>query len=145
LRAQLAANRARAQQLAEEARRLIVGDYAGHASAIAETLTRLAKIDAEVQVMNNRLPPGTADIRIEGFRGYRAKLGETCATRDHFGRCGLLGNATSTPARRSMRFTRGTDCCVGLAVLASYVIRPDAVGLSQPRGPADNYPTGRFR
>jgi hypothetical protein len=75
--AQLASNLARAQQLAEEARQLIVGDYAVHASAIAETLARLAKIDAEVQVLNARLPPGAADIRIEAFRGYRATLGAT--------------------------------------------------------------------
>ena len=75
--ARAAANLARAQQLAEEARQLIVNDYARVATSIAETLARLAKIDAEVRALNARLPPGTADIRIEAFRGYRATLGET--------------------------------------------------------------------
>jgi hypothetical protein len=72
-----AANLARAQQLAEEARQLIVGDYAEAAGAIAETLATLAKIDSEVRALNACLPPGTADIRIEAFRGYRATLGAT--------------------------------------------------------------------
>ncbi len=72
--AQLAANLARAQQLAEEVRRLITVDYAGHAGAIAETLARLAVIETEVQVLNARLLPGTADIQIEAFCGYRATL-----------------------------------------------------------------------
>ena len=75
--AQLAANLARAKRLAEEARELIVNDYAKAASAIAETLARLAKIDAEVCALNACLPPGAADIRIEAFRGYRATLGAT--------------------------------------------------------------------
>jgi hypothetical protein len=75
--AQLAANLARAQQLAEEARQLIVGDYAEAASAIAETLARLAKIDAEVGALNARFPAGIADVRIEAFRGYSATLGAT--------------------------------------------------------------------
>jgi hypothetical protein len=46
--AQLAANLARAQ-LAEEARQLIVGDYARAASGIAATLARLAAIESEVR------------------------------------------------------------------------------------------------
>jgi len=75
--AQLAANLARAQQLAEEARQLIVGDYARAASGIAETLARLAKIDAEVRALNARLPPGAAYVQIEAFRGYSATLGAT--------------------------------------------------------------------
>ena len=77
--AQLASNLARAQQLTEEARRLITVDYAGHAGAIAETLGKLATIDSEVRALNACLPPGTADIRIEAFRGYRATLGATVA------------------------------------------------------------------
>jgi hypothetical protein len=48
---------ARAQHLTEEARQLIVGDDAKAASAIVETLARLAKIDAEVRALNARLPP----------------------------------------------------------------------------------------
>jgi hypothetical protein len=46
--AQLAANLARAQ-LAEEARQLIVGDYARAASGIAATLASLAAIESEVR------------------------------------------------------------------------------------------------
>jgi hypothetical protein len=75
--AQLAANLARARQLAEEARQLIVGNYAEAARAIAETLARLETIESEVHALNARLPPGTADIRIEAFRGYSATLGAT--------------------------------------------------------------------
>jgi hypothetical protein len=56
---------------------LIVGDYARAASAVAETLVRLAKIDAEVRALNARLPPGTVDVQIETFRGYSATLGAT--------------------------------------------------------------------
>ena len=69
--------RARAQQLAEEARQSIVGDYGKAASAIAATLARLATIDAEVRVLNARLPPGTVEVQIEAFRGYSVTLGAT--------------------------------------------------------------------
>ena len=75
--ARLAANLGRAQQLAEEARQLIVGDYAKAASSIAETLAELAAIESEVRALNARLPPGTADIQTEAFRGYSATLGAT--------------------------------------------------------------------
>lgn len=75
--AHLAANLARAQQLAEEARELIVKVYAEAAIGIAETLARLAKIDVEVRALNAHLPPGAADIRIEGFRGHGKTLGAT--------------------------------------------------------------------
>jgi hypothetical protein len=68
--AQLASNLARARQLAEEARQLIVGDYARAASAIAETLARLAAIESEVRVLNARLPPDAAYVQIEAFRGH---------------------------------------------------------------------------
>jgi chromosome segregation ATPase len=74
---QLAANLARAQQLAEEARQLIVGDYARAASSIATTLARLAAIESEVRALNARVPPGTVDVQIEAFRGYGATLGAT--------------------------------------------------------------------
>jgi hypothetical protein len=95
--AQLAANLARAQQLAEEVRELIVNVYAEAASAIAETLARLAKIDAEVRLLNACLPPGTADVEIEEFRGYSATLGATVVLPGiTFGRRGLLAKATST-------------------------------------------------
>jgi hypothetical protein len=50
---------------------LIVGDCAGAARAIAETLARLAKIESEVRALNARLPPGTVDVQIEAFkRGF---------------------------------------------------------------------------
>ena len=68
---------ARAQQLAEEARQPIVGDYARHASAIAATLGRLATIESEVRVLNARLPPGAVEVQIEAFRGYSVTLGAT--------------------------------------------------------------------
>jgi phosphoribosylformylglycinamidine (FGAM) synthase-like enzyme len=73
----LAANLARAQQLAEEAHGLIVNGYALAASSIAETLARLAKIDVEVRALNAHLPPGAVDVQTEAFRGYRAALGAT--------------------------------------------------------------------
>ena len=75
--AQLAANLARAQQLAGKARELIVNDYALAASSIAKTLGKLATIDSEVRAPNARRPPGTVDVQIEAFRGYSATLGET--------------------------------------------------------------------
>ncbi len=75
--AQLAANLARAQQLAGKARALIVNDYALAASSIAKTLGKLATIDSEVRAPNARRPPGTVDVQIEAFRGYRATLGGT--------------------------------------------------------------------
>jgi hypothetical protein len=75
--ARTAANLARAQQLAEEARQLIVGYYARAANAIAETLARLATISREVRALNALLPPVIAEIQIEAFRGYRATLGGT--------------------------------------------------------------------
>jgi hypothetical protein len=61
--------------IAAEARLLIVGDYAEAATSIAVTPTRLAAIGSEVRALNARLPPGTADVRIEEFRGYSATLG----------------------------------------------------------------------
>ena len=59
---QLAANLARAQQ-----RRLPRA-----ASGIAATLARTRYHRERGAVLNARLPPGTADIQIEAFRGYRA-------------------------------------------------------------------------
>jgi hypothetical protein len=98
--AQLAANLARAQQLAEEARQLIVGDYARAASAIVETLARLAAIESEVRCStrasarhcryaNRGVPRLSRDARRNGG-----------AARHHFGRRGLLGHATATPDDR---------------------------------------------
>jgi hypothetical protein len=74
--AQLAANLTRAQQLAEEARELIVGGYASAARTIAEVLGRLAAIETEVRALSTYLPPDTAAIHIEAFRGYCLTLGE---------------------------------------------------------------------
>jgi hypothetical protein len=73
--ARTAADLARAQQLAEEARQLIVGDYAKAAREIAETLARLATIGSELRALNARLPSYTADTQIEAVRC--AKLGQT--------------------------------------------------------------------
>ena len=75
--AQTAADLARAQQLAEEARQLIVGDYAKAAREIAETLARLATIETELRALNARLPSYTADNQIEAVRC--AKLCRTVA------------------------------------------------------------------
>jgi hypothetical protein len=55
--AQLATNLARAQQLAEEARQLIVGDYARAASGIAATRARLAAIESEVRCSTRAFRP----------------------------------------------------------------------------------------
>ena len=75
--AQTAADLAQAQQLAEEARQLIVGDYAKAAREIAETLERLATIESEVRALNARLPAYTGYIQIEAFRGHGPTLGQT--------------------------------------------------------------------
>jgi hypothetical protein len=74
---QTAADLARAQQLAEEARKLIVGDYAKAAREIAETLERLTTIEIELRALNARLPTYTAYVQIEAFRGNRATLCQT--------------------------------------------------------------------
>jgi hypothetical protein len=71
--AQTAADLARAQRLAEEARQLIVGVYAEAARTIAETLARLETIQSEVSTLT-RLPSG-AVLQIEAFRGFCATLG----------------------------------------------------------------------
>jgi chromosome segregation ATPase len=75
--ARAAANLARALHLGEEARQLILGDYAAAALAIAKVLTRLVEIASEVRVLNSHLPPDAAEIDVEWFRGYRLTLGET--------------------------------------------------------------------
>jgi hypothetical protein len=75
--AQTAADLAQAQQLAEEARQLIVGDYAKAAREIAETLERLATIESEVRALNARLPNYIGYIQTEAFRGHGATLGQT--------------------------------------------------------------------
>jgi chromosome segregation ATPase len=75
--AQTAADLAGAQQLAEEARQLIVGDYAKAASEIVETLARLASIETELRALNARLPAYTGYIQIEAVRC--AKLRRTVA------------------------------------------------------------------
>lgn len=72
---QTAADLARAQQLAEEARLLIVGDYAKAAREIVETLARLASIETELRALSARLPSYTADKQIEAVRC--AKLCQT--------------------------------------------------------------------
>jgi hypothetical protein len=72
--AHLAANFARAQQLAEEARQLIVGDYASAATAIVGALVRLAEIRAEVAPLNNHLPPGVDQVQVEPPRYAGATL-----------------------------------------------------------------------
>ena len=74
--AQTAADLARAQQLAEEARQLI-DDYAKAARQIAETLAKLATIETELHALNARLPSYTADNQIEAVRC--AKLRRTVA------------------------------------------------------------------
>ena len=75
--AQTAADLAGAQQLAEEARQLIVGDYAKAAREIAETLARLASIETDLRALNARLPAYTGYIQIEAFRGHGPTLGQT--------------------------------------------------------------------
>jgi hypothetical protein len=71
--AQIAADLARAHQLAEEARQLIIGNYAAAARAIAETLARLETIEREVAALNARLPSGGA-IQVEASLGNCAWL-----------------------------------------------------------------------
>ena len=71
-----AANLARAQQLAAEARQLIQANYAEAANAIAETLTRLETIERELRTVNARLRSDVGYVEIEAFRGHRATLGE---------------------------------------------------------------------
>jgi ribosomal protein S13 len=68
---------ARAQQLEEEARQLIVGVYAKAARSIAETLARLATIEGELRALSARLPTYIGDAQIAAFLGNRATLGET--------------------------------------------------------------------
>jgi multidrug efflux pump subunit AcrA (membrane-fusion protein) len=75
--AQRTADLARAQRLMEEARRLIVSDYAKAAREIAETLARLASIETELRGLSARLPSFTGYTQIEAFRGHRATLGQT--------------------------------------------------------------------
>jgi hypothetical protein len=72
--AHLAANLARAQQLAEEARQLIVGDYVTAATAIVEVLFRLDEIRAEVAPLNRQLPPGVDGVQVEPPRYASATL-----------------------------------------------------------------------
>jgi hypothetical protein len=75
--AQTAADLERARQLAEEARQLIVGDYAKAARQIAETLARLTAIETDLRVLNARLPTYAAHIQLEALRC--AKLRQTVA------------------------------------------------------------------
>jgi DNA repair exonuclease SbcCD ATPase subunit len=75
--AQTAADLAGAQQLAKEARQLIVGDYAKAAREIAETLARLASIETDLRALNARLPSYAAHIQLEAVRC--AKLRRTVA------------------------------------------------------------------
>jgi hypothetical protein len=70
--AQTAADLARAQQLADEGRQLVLGDYAKAAREIAETLARLATIESELSPLSARLQTYTDYIEV--FRGHGATL-----------------------------------------------------------------------
>lgn len=92
----------RAQQLAEEARQLIVDHYAKAASSIAETLVRLAAIDSEVSALNALLPGDPAMAQIEAFRGHRVVLRASPRKAPTFGQ-------RDVDLRQSTSYTRGTD------------------------------------
>ena len=104
--AQTAADLAGAQQLAEEARQLIAGDYAKAAREIAETLARLVTIETELRALNARLPACTGYIQIEAVRSRssvgRSRCPPSVRTTRPFGQRDL-------DVRRSTRSTRGAD------------------------------------
>jgi DNA repair exonuclease SbcCD ATPase subunit len=72
--AQTAADFERARQLAEEARQLIVRDYAKAAREIAETLAKLASLETELRALRARLPTHIGELQIEATLGQRVVL-----------------------------------------------------------------------
>ena len=56
---------------------MIVNGYLRLARSVVVMLEQARGNPKKVSALNARLPPATADIQIEAFRGYRATLGET--------------------------------------------------------------------